>query len=158
MENTEKNQMEIVLVGAKEIEKTLRRSYIALVTLKTAYGFPLRKTCGQPSVSLKELDAWREEWGNGLPFNKITNEALQARKRRLDILAMRPKPLNSINEIAEFINCPMHEIGNWHRHGVNCPIQRDKAKGYSVDGKELLLWMHDRGLSGNKETRSLDSF
>ncbi|MBU2623431.1 MAG: hypothetical protein KKD92_14055 [Proteobacteria bacterium] len=158
MENSEEKQNDVILSGVKEIEKQLHRSFINLVTLKTAYGFPLKKINGLPSVNLRELAEWVKEWGNGRPFEKITTEILQARQNHLKLLAMPATPLGSINEIVEFTGCEQHVIINWHKLGTNCPIKRDKT-GYSVDGKDLRLWMEGMGIiAGYREIRSLDTF
>jgi len=158
MEKNQEKQNDVILMGAKEIEKQLHRSYINLVTLKTSYGFPLKRTSGQPSVNLRELDEWVKEWGNGRPFEKITTEVLRARQTRLNLLAMPKTPLKSINEIAEFTNCELHEIFNWVKFGVGCPIKKDKT-GFSVDGKELRLWMNDQGIwAGSRENHGLDAY
>ena len=158
MENSEKKQDDVILISAKEIEKQLHRSYPALMDLKTGYGFPLRRTAGQPSLNLRELDEWVKEWGNGRPFEKITTEVLQARRTRLNLLAMPETPLGSINEIAEFTGCELHEIANWHKLGVGCPIKKDKT-GFSVDGKELRLWMNDQGIwAGSRDNHGLDAY
>ena len=155
----EEKQNDVILIGAKKIETHLRRTYLELVDLKIAYAFPLRNTDGEPSLNLSELDEWVKEWGNGLPFEKITTGVLQRRQDRLNILAMPSKPLASINEIAEFTGCELHEIVNWINLGINCPIKKDGIDGYSVDGKELRLWMFDQGIrAGYRENHGLNAY
>jgi hypothetical protein len=160
MENQEEKQADVILMGAKEIEKQLHRSYLVLMDLKTGYGFPLKRTGGQPSVDLRELAEWVAEWGQGWSFEKITTEVLHARKNRLNLLAMPETPLKSISEIAEFTSCELHEILNWVKLGVGCPIKiDDETGGISVDGKKLRSWMFDQGIwAGPRENHGLDAY
>ena len=139
------------IMGAKNIERRLRRSFINLVCLNNAYDFPLKKTGGVPSVNMREVEEWVKEWGDGLPLEKITSNVLAARKRRLNILSMPVIKLSSIQEIVEFTGCSQDMVLNWIKCCSNCPIKKDQGAGkenefYFVDAKDLLLWMNDMGI------------
>ncbi|MBU1054857.1 MAG: hypothetical protein KKC46_13675 [Proteobacteria bacterium] len=162
MENLAKEQgkekQDVVLIGAKEIEKQLDRSFINLHTLVLVYDFPMKKENGVWVLNMSEFSDWVKKWGGGLPFNKITSELLYAQKKYFNIMALpeEKRKLTGIKEIEKFMRkeaCDLLDL----KRDFGFPMVSEKGICVlSVD--ELYKWMDGWNIKSHLDISSSKIF
>lgn len=139
----EKGQEDIILSKVPALEKFMGRSFGSLVDLRSIYQFPMSKRGGFPSLSIAEFKAWANEYGVGnVDPIKITTAMLEAHREKIAASLEEDIPLNGIDEIVSFTGWPQHEIIDWFKFRVGCPIKRH-VRVYSATTKSLSAWMRE---------------
>jgi hypothetical protein len=149
---------DIVISGVPAIEKFLNRDYMDVLELRP-YGIPIKKVGGLPSLNLREFSDWAADCGlAGLETSEITTAKLERDFRKKKILAMEPKPLNSIDEIKNFTGFDNLKIISLVRDFDSCPIKKS-GHVYSVaDSRDLALWLFEKGIPRSSRPDNSRSF
>lgn len=128
--------------GPAKIEDFLGRSFVECLALKSC-GYPIVKRGGFPTINLSEHTAWMIEHGlDGADIKTVTPASLEPLLLRKRITKMESRHLRSLQEIAEYAGHQAFAVINWVKQFSDCPIKIEN-RTYSVDSKDLLLWMLD---------------
>lgn len=145
-ETEEKGQEDVILSKVPIIEKFMGRTFIALLDLRSIYDFPMKKRVGFPSLSMAEFKAWAKEYGvDNVDPKEITTTMLEAHRKKITESLEEDRLLNGIDEIVSFTGWPLHEIIDWFKFRVGCPITK-LGRVYNVGSKELSNWMRENNI------------
>ena len=131
-----------LIIGPAKIEKLLGRSFVECLALKSC-GYPITKRSGFPTIDLTEHTAWMIEHGlDGADIKTVTPASLEPILLRKRITKMESRRLRSLQEVAEYAGHQSYAVINWVKQFSDCPIKIEN-RTYSVDSKDLLLWLLD---------------
>lgn len=141
-----------VIVGAKNIEDFLKRSYISIVTLRASYGLPMKKRGDFPSLSMAEFRAWCKTLNlDPEAPEKLTVEVISDAWDLRQLESFPDTELRSFSDIVAFTKRPANVIQDWIMYFSDCPIQKgpgnEKIRLASVRTRALVKWMHKRKIS-----------
>ncbi len=136
----------ISISGDPAIEAFFGRDILAVLEWRP-YGIPIKKIGGLRSLNLREFSAWAADCDlAGSEPKEISTAKLERNFRKKKILAMEPKPLNSIDEIKNFTGFDNLKVINLVRDYDSCPIKKTGHLFSVADSRDLALWLFENGI------------